>query len=95
MMDNIISSKLYRAGSVGYVSKSGGMSNELNNILSYTTNGTYEGIAIGGDRYPGSTFIGMRILFRSAILYLTVSILHRPHAPLRERLRMQDARLAR
>lgn len=57
MMDNIISSKLYRPGSVGYVSKSGGMSNELNNILSLITNGTYEGIAIGGDRYPGSTFI--------------------------------------
>ncbi|KDN37242.1 ATP-citrate synthase [Tilletiaria anomala UBC 951] len=57
MMDNIISSKLYRAGSVGYVSKSGGMSNELNNILSLTTNGTYEGIAIGGDRYPATTFI--------------------------------------
>lgn len=56
-MDNIISSKLYRPGSVGYVSKSGGMSNELNNILSLVTNGTYEGIAIGGDRYPGSTFI--------------------------------------
>ncbi|PSR87377.1 hypothetical protein PHLCEN_2v5194 [Hermanssonia centrifuga] len=57
MMDNIIASKLYRAGAVGYVSKSGGMSNELNNILSLVTNGTYEGIAIGGDRYPGSTFI--------------------------------------
>jgi len=57
MMDNIISSKLYRPGSVAYVSKSGGMSNELNNILSLTTNGTYEGIAIGGDRYPGTTFI--------------------------------------
>ncbi|GHJ87400.1 hypothetical protein NliqN6_3802 [Naganishia liquefaciens] len=57
MMDNIIASKLYRAGSVGYVSKSGGMSNELNNILSFTTDGTYEGIAIGGDRYPGTTFI--------------------------------------
>ena len=57
MMDNIIASKLYRAGSVGYVSKSGGMSNELNNILSLVTNGTYEGVAIGGDRYPGSTFI--------------------------------------
>ena len=54
MMDNILSSKLYRAGSVAYVSKSGGMSNELNNILSLATNGTYEGIAIGGDRYPGS-----------------------------------------
>ncbi|EIM23517.1 ATP-citrate synthase [Wallemia mellicola CBS 633.66] len=57
MMDNILSSKLYRSGSVGYVSKSGGMSNELNNILSIVTDGTYEGIAIGGDRYPGSTFI--------------------------------------
>ncbi|GAA97290.1 uncharacterized protein L969DRAFT_84276 [Mixia osmundae IAM 14324] len=57
MMDNILASKLYRAGSVAYVSKSGGMSNELNNILSLTTNGTYEGIAIGGDRYPGTSFI--------------------------------------
>ncbi|KAH8113944.1 hypothetical protein DFH11DRAFT_1544676 [Phellopilus nigrolimitatus] len=57
MMDNIIASKLYRAGSVGYVSKSGGMFNELNNILLLVTNSTYEGIAIGGDRYPGSTFI--------------------------------------
>ena len=33
------------------------MSNELNNIISLTTNGVYEGVAIGGDRYPGSTFI--------------------------------------
>ncbi|KAJ1911414.1 ATP citrate lyase subunit 1 [Tieghemiomyces parasiticus] len=57
MMDNIVSSKLYRPGSVAYVSKSGGMSNELNNIISRATNGVYEGVAIGGDRYPGSTFI--------------------------------------
>lgn len=57
MMDNIVASKLYRKGSVGYVSKSGGMSNELNNIISAHTNGVYEGVAIGGDRYPGTTFI--------------------------------------
>ncbi|KAK9358815.1 citrate synthase-like protein [Lipomyces starkeyi] len=57
MMDNIVASKLYRPGSVGYVSKSGGMSNELNNIISQTTDGVYEGVAIGGDRYPGTTFI--------------------------------------
>ncbi|BEJ07378.1 hypothetical protein CcaverHIS641_0406470 [Cutaneotrichosporon cavernicola] len=57
MMDNLLACKLYRAGSVGYVSKSGGMSNELNNILSQTTDGVYEGIAIGGDRYPGTSFI--------------------------------------
>ena len=42
MMDNIIDSKLYRPGSVAYVSKSGGMSNELNNIISRHTNGVYE-----------------------------------------------------
>ncbi|CAZ82001.1 unnamed protein product [Tuber melanosporum] len=57
MMDNIVASKLYRKGSVGYVSKSGGMSNELNNILAEVTDGVYEGVAIGGDRYPGTTFI--------------------------------------
>jgi ATP citrate (pro-S)-lyase len=57
MMDNIVASKLYRKGSVGYVSKSGGMSNELNNIIAQNTDGVHEGIAIGGDRYPGTTFI--------------------------------------
>lgn len=40
-----------------YVSRSGGMSNELNNIISKATDGVYEGVAIGGDRYPGTTFI--------------------------------------
>jgi len=57
MMDNIIRSKLYRPGSVAYVSRSGGMSNELNNIINIHTNGVFEGVAIGGDRYPGTTFM--------------------------------------
>ncbi|KNZ55588.1 ATP citrate (Pro-S)-lyase [Puccinia sorghi] len=66
MMDNIISSKLYRPGSVAYVSKSGGMSsNELNNILSLTTNGTYKGIAIGGNCYPGTTFIDHMLRYKA------------------------------
>jgi len=65
MMDNIVSSKLYRKGSVGYVSKSGGMSNELNNIISTTTDGVYEGIAIGGDRYPGTTFIDHMLRYQA------------------------------
>ncbi|KAI3648822.1 hypothetical protein MP228_006676 [Amoeboaphelidium protococcarum] len=64
MIDNIIGSKLYRAGSVAYVSKSGGMSNELNNLLARCTDGVYEGIAIGGDRYPGSTFFDHLIRFQ-------------------------------
>ncbi|KPM44294.1 ATP-citrate synthase subunit 1 [Neonectria ditissima] len=65
MMDNIVASKLYRKGSVGYVSKSGGMSNELNNIIAQNTDGVYEGIAIGGDRYPGTTFIDHLLRYQS------------------------------
>ena len=33
------------------------MSNELNNIICQNSDGVYEGVAIGGDRYPGSRFI--------------------------------------
>ena len=56
-IENIELSKLYRPGSVGFVSKSGGLSNEMNFMISQTTDGIYEGIAIGGDRYPGSQLI--------------------------------------
>ena len=57
MINNIIASKLYRAGSVGYVSRSGGMSNELNSICANHADGVCDGVAIGGDRYPGTRFI--------------------------------------
>ena len=50
-------SKLHRPGSVGFVSKSGGLSNEAYNIVSQNTDGLYEGIAIGGDRYPGTILL--------------------------------------
>jgi succinyl-CoA synthetase alpha subunit/citrate synthase len=56
-LDNIISCNLHRPGNVAFISKSGGMSNESYNIIARNTNGLYEGIALGGDRYPGSTFI--------------------------------------
>jgi len=56
-LENIIEARLYRPGSVGFVSKSGGLSNEAYNIVARNTDGLYEGIAIGGDRYPGSTLL--------------------------------------
>lgn len=56
-LDNLKSIKLYRPGSVGLVSISGGMVNELFNIIQLNSDGVDEGIAIGGDRYPGSTLI--------------------------------------
>ncbi|MDD1722874.1 MAG: ATP citrate synthase [Methanothrix sp.] len=56
-IENIIASKLYRPGCVGFVSKSGGMLNEAFNIISRNSDGIFEGVAIGGDRYPGSTML--------------------------------------
>jgi len=55
--DNIIEAKLQRPGSVGYVGKSGGLTNETFNIVARNADGIYEGIAIGGDAYPGSRLI--------------------------------------
>lgn len=56
-MDNIKEARLYRPGSVGFVSVSGGMSNEAYNIIARTTDGVNEGIAIGGDAFPGSSLL--------------------------------------
>ncbi|MBA3044864.1 MAG: ATP citrate synthase [Candidatus Thermoplasmatota archaeon] len=56
-IDNIVDSKLHRPGSVGFVSKSGGLSNEAYNTIARNTDGLYEGIAIGGDMYPGSSLL--------------------------------------
>lgn len=56
-IDNIVESKLHRPGCVGFVSKSGGLSNECYNIIARNSDGLYEGIAIGGDSYPGSTLL--------------------------------------
>jgi len=55
--ENLINARLYYSGDVAYVTRSGGMLNELSNMISRCTDGVYEGISIGGDRYPGSNFI--------------------------------------
>lgn len=64
-MENILRAKLYRPGSVGLVSKSGGMMNELFNIIARTTDGVKEGIAIGGDVFPGSTLLDHLLRFEA------------------------------
>ena len=64
-IENIITCKLYRQGSVGFVSKSGGLTNEMCNVLARTTDGVYEAIAIGGDRYPGSTMLDHMLRFEA------------------------------
>jgi succinyl-CoA synthetase alpha subunit len=64
-IENIVDSKLHRPGSVGFVSKSGGLSNEAYNIIARNTDGVYEGIAIGGDKYPGSTLVEHLLRFQA------------------------------
>ncbi len=56
-IENIIKSKLHRAGSCGLVTRSGGLFNELSNIIARNADGIAEGVAIGGDRFVGSVFI--------------------------------------
>lgn len=55
--ENIVDSKLYQKGSVGVVTVSGGMSNEIYNIVNKNTDGLNEGVAVGGDSFPGSTLL--------------------------------------
>ncbi|WP_297443486.1 citrate/2-methylcitrate synthase [Sulfurimonas sp.] len=56
-IENIVNSKLHRAGSCGLITRSGGLFNELSNIIAINADGIAEGVAIGGDRFVGSVFI--------------------------------------
>ncbi len=63
-IENIVKSKLHRPGSCGLVTRSGGLFNELSNIIARNADGIVEGIAIGGDRFPGSDFLDHLIRFQ-------------------------------
>ncbi len=56
-IENIVGAKLHKKGSAGLVTRSGGLFNELSNITALNGDGIAEGVAIGGDRFVGSTFI--------------------------------------
>lgn len=73
-IENIISSKLHRAGSCGLVTRSGGLFNELSNIISINADGIAEGVAIGGDRFVGSVFIDnlLRMEQNPAVKYMVL-----------------------
>ncbi len=55
--ENLLASKLHRPGSVGLVTKSGGLLNELCAICARNADGVREAVAVGGDAYPGSTLL--------------------------------------
>ncbi len=55
--DNLMLSKLYRPGSFGVLTKSGGLSNEIMWIVSQFGDGITTTVGIGGDTYPVSDFV--------------------------------------
>ncbi|MDA9129367.1 ATP citrate synthase [Candidatus Gracilibacteria bacterium] len=74
-LENIIDSKLYQAGSVGFVSKSGGMSNELRRVIADRTDGTGLSIALGGDSYNIMNFQeALKILERDESVKMIVML---------------------
>lgn len=61
--DNLVACKLYRPGSFGVITKSGGLSNEIIWICSQFANGITTAIGIGGDAYPGTDYVSYLEMF--------------------------------
>lgn len=61
--DNLVLSKLYREGSFGVITKSGGLSNEIIWICSQFADGITTAIGIGGDAYPGTDYVSYLEMF--------------------------------
>lgn len=63
--DNLVLSKLYREGSFGVITKSGGLSNEIIWICSQFADGITTAIGIGGDAYPGTDYVNYLEMFEN------------------------------
>lgn len=63
--ENLILSKLYRQGSFGVLSKSGGLLNEIIWMVSQFGDGITTAIGIGGDAYPGSDYVTYLEMFEN------------------------------
>ncbi|MCF8216789.1 MAG: ATP citrate lyase [Chlorobium sp.] len=56
---------LYRPGSFGVITKSGGLSNEAMWLCAQNGNGVTTAVAIGGDAYPGTDFVTYLEMFEN------------------------------
>ena len=63
--DNLVACKLYRSGSFGVITKSGGLSNEIIWICSQFADGITTAIGIGGDSYPGTDYVSYLEMFEN------------------------------
>ncbi len=56
-LQNLIESSMIEAGSVGLITRSGGLFNELAMTIGKNSNGINQGVAIGGERFAATTFL--------------------------------------
>jgi ATP-citrate lyase alpha-subunit len=61
--DNLVMGKLYKPGSFGIVTKSGGMLNEIMWMVSMHGDGVSTAVGVGGDTFPGTTFVDCLEMF--------------------------------
>jgi len=63
--DNLVMGRLHEAGSFGIVTKSGGMLNEIMWMVSMHGNGVSTAVGLGGDTFPGMTFVDCLEMFEN------------------------------
>lgn len=63
--ENLILSKLYRPGSFGVITKSGGLLNEIIWICSQFADGITTAVGIGGDAFPGTDYVTYLDMFEN------------------------------
>jgi ATP-citrate lyase alpha-subunit len=63
--DNLVMGNLYKKGSFGIITKSGGMLNEIMWMVSMHGNGVSTAVGIGGDTFPGMTFVDCLEMFEA------------------------------
>ena len=63
--DNLVMGKLYKKGSFGIITKSGGMLNEIMWMVSMHGDGVSTAVGLGGDTFPGLTFVDCLEMFEA------------------------------
>jgi ATP-citrate lyase alpha-subunit len=63
--ENLVLGRLYKPGSFGVITKSGGMLNEIMWMVSMHGDGVSTAVGLGGDSFPGMTFVDCLELFEN------------------------------
>ena len=63
-IEHIENIHLYHKGSIGLITKSGGLLNEMANLINLHSEGIHSAISVGGDRYPCTTMLDILKLYQ-------------------------------